>query len=64
MHPLVSKYIQQFGYELTIKDKSRASVTLLARLIHGHGHVITGYGLTADEAIADLTQKLIAEDAK
>jgi hypothetical protein len=64
MHPLISKYIQWFGYQLTIGDKSRASVTIMAHLFGGHGHSIVGYGLTPEEALSDLAQKLIAEDSK
>jgi hypothetical protein len=63
MHQLIQRYIQSYGYELTIKDKSRASVTLIARLISPSGHTITGEGISVEHAVNALIERLLKEDA-
>ena len=64
MTALICKYIEIYGGELAIRERSRSSTLIMARLILPNGTTISGGGITVTAAIQTLNSLLEAEYSK
>ena len=64
MTSLISKHIEIYGGELALREKSRSSTRIMARLILPNGRTVAADGVTVDEALQGLHSALEAEEMK
>jgi hypothetical protein len=64
MTSLISKHIEIYGGELALREKSRSSTRIMARLILPNGRTVAADGVTVNDALQGLHSALEAEEMK